>query len=242
MTLHCIGDGGITTDPNCRVEYLNPVAESLTGWTTGEARGKPLQAIFNIVEEQSRTPAPNPVARCLKDGTIVGLVSHTVLISRHGQERAIEKFGRPDPRGREGAVLGGVLVFHDVSETRRMARQLQHDAAHDALTGLINRRELEGRLERAVASAKRMAFNTRSVTSTWTSSSSSTTPPVTPPATRSSSTLRPVVWNTLARLGGDEFALLLENCGLDEAIREPGSPSKLEARSSSGASDPSFSH
>ncbi|MGZ9190608.1 MAG: PAS domain S-box protein, partial [Nitrospira sp.] len=61
VTLHCIGDGVITTDPNCRVEYLNPVAESLTGWTTEEARGKPVEVIFNIIEEQSRAPVPSPV-------------------------------------------------------------------------------------------------------------------------------------------------------------------------------------
>ena len=224
VTLHCIGDGVITTDPNCRVEYLNPVAESLTGWTTEEARGKPLHAIFNIIEEQSRTPAPNPVARCLKDGTIEGLVSHTVLISRHGQEHAIEESVAPI-RGREGAVLGGVLVFHDVSETRRMARQLQHDAAHDALTGLINRREFEGRLERAVASAKRYGFQHalcyfdldqfKLINDTAGHSAGD-------------ALLKQVRGllsekfrdrDTLARLGGDEFALLLENCSLDEAIR-----------------------
>jgi PAS domain-containing protein len=81
-------------------------------------------------------------------------------------------------------VLGAVLVFHDVSETRRMARQLQHDAAHDALTGLINRREFEGRLERAVASAKRYGFHHALVTSTSINSSLLTIPPVTPPGTR----------------------------------------------------------
>jgi PAS domain S-box-containing protein len=106
VTLHCIGDGVITTDPSCRVEYLNPVAETLTGWTTEDARGKGVEVIFKIIEEQSRIPVPDPVARCLKECTIVGPASHTVLISRHGQEHAIEHSVAPI-RGREGEVLGG---------------------------------------------------------------------------------------------------------------------------------------
>jgi PAS domain S-box-containing protein len=107
VTLHCIGDGVITTDPSCGVEYLNPVAEALTGWTTEEAQGNPLAVIFNILEEQSRTPVPNPVACCLKEGQIVGLANHTVLISRYGQEHAIEDSASPI-RGRDGEVLGAM--------------------------------------------------------------------------------------------------------------------------------------
>ena len=167
---------------------------------------------------------PNPVARCRKDGAIEGLVSHTILISRDGQEHAIEGSVAPI-RWREGAVLGRVLAFHDVSETRRMARQLPHDGAHDALTGLINRREFAGRLERALASAKRYGsqhalcyfdldqFKLINDTAGHAAGDA---------------LLKQVQGlmsgkfrerDTLARVGGDEFALLLENCGLDEAIR-----------------------
>jgi diguanylate cyclase (GGDEF)-like protein/PAS domain S-box-containing protein len=224
VTLHCIGDGVITTDPSCRVEYLNPVAEALTGWTTEEARRKPVEVIFNIIEGQSYTPVPNPVARCLKDGTIVGLANQALLISRSGQEHAIEDSVAPI-RSREGAVLGAVLVFHDVSETRRMAQQLQHDAAHDALTGLINRREFEGRLARAVASAKRyglhhaLCYFDLDQFKLVNDTAGHAAGDALLKGVRGLLSGRFRERDTLARFGGDEFALLLENCGLDEAIR-----------------------
>ena len=167
---------------------------------------------------------PNPVARCLKDGTIVGLANHTVLISRSGQEHAIEDSVAPI-RGREGEVLGAVLVFHDVSETRRMAQQLRHDAAHDALTGLINRREFEGRLERAVASAKRyglhhaLCYFDLDQFKLVNDTAGHAAGDALLKRVRGLLSGKFRERDTLARLGGDEFALLLENCGLDEAIR-----------------------
>jgi diguanylate cyclase (GGDEF)-like protein/PAS domain S-box-containing protein len=224
VTLHCIGDGVITTDPSGRVEYLNPVAETLTGWTTEEARGKPLEVIFNIIDEQSHTPVPNRVDRCLKEGKIVGLANHTLLISRSGQEHAIEDSVAPI-RGREGEVLGAVLVFHDVGETRRMAQQLRHDAAHDALTGLINRREFEGRLERAVASAMRyglhhaLCYFDLDQFKLVNDTAGHAAGDALLKRVRGLLSGKFRERDTLARLGGDEFALLLENCGLDEAIR-----------------------
>ncbi len=138
VTLHSIGDAVITTDGHAIVDYLNPVAEALTGWTTAEAHGRYLSEVFHIVNEQTRQPAADPVARCLQEGKIVGLANHSVLISRHGQEYHIDDSAAPI-RGREGQVLGVVLVFHDVSENRQLTRQLEYDATHDTLTGLINR-------------------------------------------------------------------------------------------------------
>jgi PAS domain S-box-containing protein len=85
VTLHSIGDAVITTDAQARVEYLNPVAEALTGWTSTEARGMPLAQVFQVVKEQTRQPAPDPVARCLQGGKITGFMEHTVLISRGGK-------------------------------------------------------------------------------------------------------------------------------------------------------------
>jgi diguanylate cyclase (GGDEF)-like protein/PAS domain S-box-containing protein len=203
---------------------LNPVAEALTGWTTEEAQGNPLAVIFNILEEQSRTPVPNPVACCLKEGQIVGLANHTVLISRYGQEHAIEDSASPI-RGRDGEVLGAVLVFHDVTETRRMARQLQHDAAHDELTGLVNRREFEKRLERALVSAKRDGFHHALCYFDLDQFKLVNDAAGHAAGDALLKQVRELICgkfrerDTLARLGGDEFALLLEHCALHEAIR-----------------------
>ena len=87
VTLASIGDGVITTDAQGRVTFLNPVAESLTGWTTSDANGLPLDTIFKIVNEETRRDVENPVHRALREGVIVGLANHTVLIARDGVER-----------------------------------------------------------------------------------------------------------------------------------------------------------
>ncbi len=153
VTLHSIGDAVVTTDSNGRVEYLNPVAEQLTGWNNDEARGRSLPEVFVIMNEHTRLRAIDPVARCLSDGKIVGLANHTVLISRQGREVAIEDSAAPI-RQRDGRVVGVVMVFHDVSQSRAMAQQLTWQATHDTLTNLINRREFENRLTQALIEAK----------------------------------------------------------------------------------------
>ena len=222
ITLHSIGDAVITTDAQAKVEYLNPVAEAFTGWPVAEARGRPLQEIFRIVNEQSREPAPDPVARCLQEGRIVGLANHTVLIGRDGQEYDIDDSAAPI-RGRDGQVLGVVLVFHDVTETRRLTRQLAHDASHDALTGLVNRTEFERRLERALASAQQYdahhalcyldldQFKVVNDTAGHAAGDQ---------LLRQINAILSGMFrerDTLARIGGDEFGLLLDNCPLDRA-------------------------
>ena len=153
VTLDSIGDAVITTDGRAIVEYLNPVAETLTGWSAADANGRPLQEVFRIVDERTRQPAPDPVERCLREGKVVGLANHSILLGRHGREHHIDDSAAPI-RGRDGQVLGSVLVFHDVTENRQLARRMEYDATHDALTGLINRQEFERRLERVVNSAR----------------------------------------------------------------------------------------
>ncbi|HRK96083.1 MAG TPA: EAL domain-containing protein, partial [Rhodospirillales bacterium] len=224
VTLHCIGDAVITTDTGAAVTYLNPVAERLTGWGLEEAKGRPLPTVFAIVDEESRKPVADPVQRCLKEGRVTGLPEHTVLISRFGEEHAIDDSAAPI-HDRSGGVLGAVLVFHDVSETRRLSRQLQHDAAHDALTGLVNRREFERRLERAVASARRHGLEHalcyfdldqfKLVNDTAGHAAGDALLKQVKGLLSGKFRER----DTLARLGGDEFALLLDNCRLDEACR-----------------------
>jgi diguanylate cyclase (GGDEF)-like protein/PAS domain S-box-containing protein len=222
VTLHSIGDAVITTDAHAVVDYLNPVAEALTSWTMAEAQGRPLSEVFRIVNEQSRQPAPDPVARCLQEGKIVGLANHSVLIGRHGQEYHVDDSAAPI-HGRDGQVLGAVLVFHDVTETRQLARQLEYDATHDALTGLTNRAEFERRLERALASAQQYGarhalcyldldqFKLVNDTAGHVAGDE---------LLKQINTILTGIFrerDTLARIGGDEFALLLDNCPLDRA-------------------------
>lgn len=154
VTLESIGDGVITTDVHGRVEYLNPVAETLAGWHTGEARRLPLATVFRAFDETRATPVADLVQRCLRENCAIPLTEHMVLIDRGGKERYIEDSAAPI-RDREGAVIGAVIVFHDISKTRALARELAHQASHDALTGLLNRREFEARLAQALATARR---------------------------------------------------------------------------------------
>lgn len=117
-TLASIGDGVIATDRHANVTFLNPVAEQLTGWPASEAVRSPLADVFRICNESTRAPVENPVERVLREGVVVGLANHTVLIARHGGEVPIDDCAAPivDDRG-EG--VGAVLVFRDLSEHRR---------------------------------------------------------------------------------------------------------------------------
>lgn len=124
-TLYSIGDAVITTDSNGAITNLNPVAESLTGWAKLEAIGQPLERIFRIVNESTRQIVPSPATRALREGTIVGLANHTILIAQDGFERPIDDSAAPI-RTRSGAIAGCVLVFRDVSERRSQEKQL-HD-------------------------------------------------------------------------------------------------------------------
>ncbi|SFH94499.1 PAS domain-containing protein [Planctomicrobium piriforme] len=126
VTLTSIGDGVISTDTEGCVTWLNPIAEELTAWSTADARGKHLTEIFNIINETTRQPAENPVFRTLRDGVIVGLANHTVLIARDGVERAIADSSAPI-RDTHQQIIGTVLVFRDVSVDRKeeLAREEQ---------------------------------------------------------------------------------------------------------------------
>jgi two-component system cell cycle sensor histidine kinase/response regulator CckA len=117
VTLKSIGDAVIATDARGMVELLNPVAETLTGWTAAEARGKPLETIFRIVNEDTGQKVEDPVAKVLCEGTVVGLANHTLLIARDGTRRPIADSGAPI-RDQKNEITGVVLVFRDQSEER----------------------------------------------------------------------------------------------------------------------------
>jgi PAS domain S-box-containing protein len=117
-TLSSIGDAVITTDPAGKVTFLNPVAEKLTGWSSAEASGLPMEQVFPIINEQSQQAIENPAVKVVQTGSVIGLANHTALLSRGGQVIPIEDSAAPI-RDAEGQVIGVVIVFHDVTEKRQ---------------------------------------------------------------------------------------------------------------------------
>ncbi len=224
VTLESIGDAVITTDAQGYTTWLNPIAQQLTGWSNKDAIGRQLGHIFHIVNEDTRLRTENPVETCLNQGRIVGLANHTILISRDGEEYGIEDSAAPI-RSSKGDILGAVLVFHDVTEQRRLSNEISYQATHDSLTDLVNRMEFETRLRRLL----RQPVNEKQphallyidldqfkiVNDTCGHS-------VGDKALQQVSKLMQEVIrtrDTLARLGGDEFGVLLEHCSVEKAIR-----------------------
>ncbi|MDJ0871443.1 MAG: EAL domain-containing protein [Gammaproteobacteria bacterium] len=224
VTLHSIGDGVITTDARGIIQYLNPVAEKLTGWNTEEAMGMPLSQAFFIVDETSRRPTRNPVAACLEQGQAVGHTSHILLISRTGKENAIEHSAAPI-RGREGDLLGAVLIFHDNTPARRLARQIEYQASHDPLTKLANRREFEQRLKLNLEEARQDQVEHtllyldldqfKVINDTCGHAAGDALLQQIAPLVRAQLRKEDV----FGRLGGDEFGILLRSCSLEHGVR-----------------------
>ncbi len=225
VTLQSIGDGVITTDSSGRIDYMNPVAESLTGWENREAQSRFIGEVLCVVDETTREATECPVMRCLREGQVLGLTEHTVLVNRHGLEIAIQDSAAPI-RDRAGNLIGAVMVFHDVSKERRLHRALHYQASHDALTGLINRREFEKRLSVAVESVRQDAGVQHALLYLDLDQFKVVNDTCGHPA--GDQLLKQITGvlqsrvrtgDTLARLGGDEFGMLLEGCTLDQALR-----------------------
>jgi PAS domain S-box-containing protein len=121
ITLASIGDAVIATDLRGRITYMNEVAESLTGWARSDALRRPLDAVFRIVGEATRQPVENPSAKALREGVVVGLANHTLLIRKDGSECPIDDSAAPI-RDEQGSVSGCVLIFRDVTAQRRIER------------------------------------------------------------------------------------------------------------------------
>jgi diguanylate cyclase (GGDEF)-like protein/PAS domain S-box-containing protein len=224
ITLQSIGDGVITTDAACNVEYINPVAESLTGWKVDDGSGRPIDEIFRGFHEETCEPLENPLSLAIRRDRAIKSVRPTLLIRRDGNELYIESTASPIRDGK-GNVTGGVLVFHDVSESRELNRRLSYHASHDILTGLVNRREFESRLERALKSAKARETSYavcyldldqfKIVNDSCGHSAGDALLGQLGALLKSKIRWR----DTLARLGGDEFGVLLESCSLEEAMQ-----------------------
>jgi diguanylate cyclase (GGDEF)-like protein/PAS domain S-box-containing protein len=223
MALESIPEAIITTDTAGLLEFLNPAAERLIGTTRAAARGKALSDIVGLVDENDRRALSDPVYQALASGVPVNLSRRAIMISRgEGDERAIELSAAPMRRP-DGTLAGATVLMHDVTELRGHARQLSYQATHDALTGLVNRREFERRLEESITTALRGdathvlcyldldRFKHVNDTSGHLAGDA-----LLRDVARQ---LREAVRDsdTVARLGGDEFGLLLTGCPLDKA-------------------------
>ena len=221
VTLHSIGDAVITTDAQGLVNYFNPVAERLTGWTQQEAEGRPLADVFVILNERTREPVDSPLEQVLEQGITVGLANNTVLISKEGTEYGIENSAAPI-RNAEGEMIGVVLVLHDVTQARQLSQQLAWQATHDELTHLANRREFERRLSLLLDNSEETSVlcyidldRFKLINDTCGHASGDEL------LLQISDILAGQVraTDTVARLGGDEFAIILCQCSLELARR-----------------------
>ncbi|HEW98349.1 MAG: hypothetical protein DRR16_09765 [Candidatus Parabeggiatoa sp. nov. 3] len=229
VTLTSICDGVITTNAEGLVEFLNPVATNLTGWTTQAAQGLPLNTVFCIIDEKTQQPVDVPMECCLEEGKRIK-IDNPVLVHRDRINRfAIEDSGAPI-RDRHGKVIGAVLVFNDVTEKRKMTQALAYRATHDALTGLYNRDEFNLQLELMLQEAPR--DNNTEHALLYMDLDQFKIVNDTCGHEAGDQLLKDVSFlmkkkieahtcfkqTTLARLGGDEFALLLKNCSQQKAL------------------------
>jgi diguanylate cyclase (GGDEF)-like protein/PAS domain S-box-containing protein len=224
VTLHSISDAVVTADHDGCIDYLNPVAVQLTGWSVGEARGMSVDAVLSLRDEVTRAEFPHPLLRALREGVVVGVSDQCMMIDRGGGELAVQYSAAPI---RDGAnqTVGAVVVFRDVTRDHHLKRALSYQAKHDALTGLINRREFDARLGAALDSAHagdaehallyidldqfKVVNDTcghaagdrllRDVTA------------MLQQQVRSA--------DSIARLGGDEFGIIAQHCTVEQALR-----------------------
>ncbi len=229
VTLESIGEGVITTDALGYIDYLNPIAEKLTGWSTQEAHNKPLSDIFQTFHECSKVPAANPLEKCLRESRFVEGSSNILLRNRFAHELIIEHSAAPI-KDRYQKVAGAVMVFRDSTEARQMQRQLTYHASHDTLTGLSNREVFEKSLRSAIEDAiedtsdieKNHALCHLNLNKFKLINDSCGHAA----GDKLLKALAELIANqvrgasdTIARLGGDEFGILLRQCPEDAAIR-----------------------
>lgn len=224
VTLNSIGDAVITTDTQGIVTYLNPVAQQMTGWSAAEAVGAPLAQIYRLVDSLTNAALGNSIEALLGQRDPTATNVDALLIQRAGSRFPIEDSAAPicDSRGH---VIGMVLVFHDVTEAHKMAAELSFQATHDTLTGLINRREFERRLDQLLQTAR---IDSQHHTLLYLDLDQFKIVNDTCGHIAGDELLRQLAAllserlrqsDTLARLGGDEFGVLLENCSAEPALR-----------------------
>jgi len=222
ITLESIGDGVITTNADKIVEYINPVASLLTGWENRRAQGKALNDVFKIIDEESKQTIDIVCPEDLEtqQQTKLILLTH----SQTKQQFAIEQSASPI-RDRENNIVGMVLVFHDVTESRRMAQDIAYQASHDALTRLYNRREFEKQLTLLTKDVQHHQKSHvllymdldrfKAVNDTCSHKAGDVL------LRQVSNLLKKYTRNAdiVARLGGDEFGFLLKNCDVEDGLK-----------------------
>jgi diguanylate cyclase (GGDEF)-like protein/PAS domain S-box-containing protein len=223
ITLESIGEGVITTDRNGTIDYMNEAGEQLLGGTRSAGIGKRLLDLLSLIDEVDRSSLGDPVAKCLAERRRVNLGRRALLLSKQADREFSTELTASPIRGPDGQVAGCVVIFHDVSELRGLAREMSYQASHDALTGLVNRTEFERRLGAALESARGEGvghvvcyldldrFKLVNDTSGHIAGDN---------LLREIATLikqRVRDSDTVARVGGDEFAMLLAGCPLDKA-------------------------
>ncbi|MFA6506732.1 MAG: HD domain-containing phosphohydrolase [Treponemataceae bacterium] len=147
LTLSSIGDGVVTVDNNEIIDFMNPIAEDLTGWSAQEACGKSFETVFKLIDERTSKKSESPIGNVLRRKERTELTNHTILIARGGNQRSIENTTAPITC-QNGAVTGAVLVFRDYTERKEKLREIEYLSFHDQLTGLYNRRFFEEELKR----------------------------------------------------------------------------------------------
>ena len=225
FAMQSLGEAIVTTDIEGRLAYLNPAAEKLLGVGHAQAIGRLLEDVFGLADQNDRKQLSDPVQEAVGggNGTPHNLSRRAVLLGKSsGEERAIELAASP-LRDETGELAGAVILMHDVTELRGLHRQMSYQATHDALTGLVNRREFERRLDEATEAARRGEaghmlcyldldrFKIVNDTSGHLAGDSM--------LREVAKLLREAVRDsdTVARLGGDEFGMLLVGCPLDKA-------------------------
>jgi len=223
ITLESIGEGVITTDLNGTIDYMNEAAEQLLGGTRSAGLGKRLLDLLTLVDEVDRSSLGDPVAKCLSERKRINLGRRALLLSKQAEREFSTELTASPIRGPDGEIAGCVVIFHDVSEVRGLAREMSYQASHDALTGLVNRAEFERRLGAALDSARGEGvshvvsyldldrFKLVNDSSGHIAGDNL--------LREISSLLKQRVRDsdTVARVGGDEFAMLLAGCPLDKA-------------------------
>ncbi|HVC01010.1 MAG TPA: EAL domain-containing protein [Steroidobacteraceae bacterium] len=222
-TLDAMGQGVVTVDMEGRIDYANHAAAQLLGQPFEQIAGKSFAEVAALVEEGDRRPLGDPVRNALASGSRISVGKRAVLVPASGAAEHSVEISVSPLRAEGGGVIGVVVVLHDTSELRGLTRQMSYQASHDALTGLVNRREFERRLQEAVDSARAgdvshaLAYldldRFKIVNDTCGHSAGDNM--LREIATLIKDAVRDS--DTVGRMGGDEFALLLVGCPLDKA-------------------------
>jgi diguanylate cyclase (GGDEF)-like protein/PAS domain S-box-containing protein len=224
VTLAAITDGVMTADRSGRITLINPAAERMAGIAQAEVRGCRFQDVLRFHEEDGAATIIDAIERCLREKQVIPALPHLTLVGRDGHHSSVEGAVAPVCLA-NGELIGAVLIFHDVTETKRLMRRLGFEASHDALTGLVNRREFELRLKRALERARNPGGATAAllyldldqfkiVNDTCGHSAGDDLLKL----LANTYTEHVRERDTLARIGGDEFALIVEHCEVDDAL------------------------